>query len=31
MTLETKPLNFGKLRGTIYDAPETNDTLVKGA
>lgn len=25
--LITKPINFGKLNGTIYDAPEMNDIL----
>jgi quercetin dioxygenase-like cupin family protein len=25
--LESKPLNYGKLHGSIYDAPETGDIL----
>jgi len=27
MTLENKPLSFGKLSGTIYDAPDVGDIL----
>lgn len=25
--LQIKPISFGRLTGSIYDAPETNDTL----
>lgn len=25
--LQTKPITFGKLNGTIYDAPDVNDIL----
>jgi len=25
--LQVKPISFGKLNGSVYDAPEVNDTL----